>query len=87
MTRLVFVVTGAAVLVALFAVAQLREARADLARARAELAGQAEAERYRQKERERAAEAAVVDRELQEGVGSDAALSDYLRGGAGRVWP
>lgn len=32
-------------------------------------------------------EAARLDRELQEGVGADAPLSDYLRRGAGRVWP
>lgn len=37
-------------------------------------------------ERERV-EAATLDRELQEGVGADAPLSDYLRHSAGRVWP
>lgn len=62
-------------------------ARAELVEARAHWAGYAEAERWRARELARVAAETKLDRELQEGVGSDAPLSDYLRHGAGRVWP
>lgn len=87
MSRLVFIALASAVLVAAGAVVQLRAARAELAAAEAELEGQRAAERFRVKEQQRAAELAAVDHDLQEGVGADAPLSDYLRAGAGRVWP
>lgn len=87
MSRLAFVAFGAAVLVAAGAIVQLRATRADLAAAEARLAGHAEAERFRLKEQQRAAGEAALDRDLQEGAGADVALSDYLRGAAGRVWP
>ncbi len=87
MSRLVFMALASAVLVAAGAIVQLRAVRAELAAAEARLAGQAEAERFRLKEQQRAASSAAVDRQLQEGAGADVALSDYLRGAAGRVWP
>lgn len=87
MSRLAFLACGAAVLLAVGSVWQLRMVRADLAAAEARLAGYAEAERWRLKEQQRAAGEAALDRELQEGAGADAPLSDYLRGGAGRLWP
>lgn len=87
MSRLAFIAFASAVLVAAGAVVQLRAVRADLAAAEGKLAGQEEAARWRAKEQQRAATSAAVDRQLQEGAGADVALSDYLRGGAGRVWP
>lgn len=67
--------------------ARLEAATAAKARAEAALRGHEEAARFRAREAIRQAEAAAVDRELQEGVGADVALSEYLRAGAGRVWP
>jgi hypothetical protein len=58
-----------------------------LARVQAELAGEKEAARFRFRLGEAAAGAAALDGELQRGVGANAPLSDYLRAGAGRVWP
>lgn len=87
MSRLAFIAFASALLVAAGAVVQLRAVRAELAAAEARLAGQEEAARFRLKEQQRAASSAAVDRQLQEGAGADVALSDYLRGAAGRVWP
>ena len=66
---------------------QWRAAAADLAEAQAQLAGHRAAEVFRYGEVARQVEAAALDKDLQQGVGADAALSDYLRDGAGRVWP
>jgi len=87
------VIAALLVLVALLAVQtwRLSEAQAarDLAQARAQSFEEAARVHARHVARlaEAQAEAAALDRELQEGVGADAPLSDYLRGGAGRVWP
>jgi hypothetical protein len=67
--------------------AYLRSVEGQLAAARAELAGHKEAARWRAADEARRATVAAVDKELQEGTGADAPLSDYLRRGAGRVWP
>lgn len=68
-----------------------RELSADLAAAEARTAAFEEAARIHGRHvaqlEAASAEAAALDRELQEGEGADAPLSDYLRGGAGRVWP
>lgn len=75
------------------AVQTWRLSSAQEARDRAELRAQGfeEAARIHARHVQRAEaeriEAAALDRELQEGVGADAPLSDYLRRGAGRVWP
>lgn len=70
---------------------ELKAARAELAAAEERVAAFEEAARIHQKNVQRleaaAAEAGALDRELQEGEGADAALSDYLVRGAGRVWP
>ena len=66
---------------------RLSTARADLAQAKAALSGYQEAERWRMAEDRRRAAQSALDLDLQQGAGSDAPLSDYLRGGAGRVWP
>ncbi len=83
---------GLAVLVLVLAFAgwqswRLQAARADLARAEAALLGYQEADRWRAAEDRRRAARSALDLDLQQGAGSDAALSDYLRRGAGRVWP
>lgn len=69
---------------------RLSRAADDLAAAREKVAAYQEAARIMSAHvaRQDAARAAgaAVDRELQEGVGADAPLSDYLRFGAGRVW-
>jgi hypothetical protein len=61
--------------------------RADLATARARVAGYEAAAQWRRAQEAAAVEAAALDLELSKGVGADAPVSDYLRGGAGRVWP
>lgn len=66
---------------------QLRDARAELAAAEAQITGFQEAARWRRAETQRVAEAAALDETLAMGVGADAPLSDYLRDAAGRVWP
>jgi len=66
---------------------ELRAARADLDRAEARAAGFEEAARWQAQEARRRENAAALDQEFKEGVGADAPLSDYLRRGAGRVWP
>lgn len=53
----------------------------------AALEGYREADRFRVRQRAADQVAAQLDRDLAEGVGADAGLSDYLRDGAGRVWP
>lgn len=67
--------------------AQLEAARADLESARAQLEGVKASARFWQEQAARDADAAALDSEFQKGAGADAALSDYLRRGAGRVWP
>ncbi|MFO1202999.1 MAG: hypothetical protein U1E58_10235 [Tabrizicola sp.] len=67
--------------------AELRDTRAALAAAEAKVVGYAEADRWRRADAKRVAEAAALDETLRTGVGADAPLSDYLRTGAGRVWP
>ena len=64
----------------------LARARADLAGARAEVAGLQEWARVQQREVVAARAAAALDMELQQGVGADAPLSDYTLRGAKRVW-
>jgi hypothetical protein len=66
---------------------QLKRARADLQTVQAVAAGYQAADQFRLKQQAAAQEAAAVDLELSQGVGADAPLSDYLRRGAGRVWP
>lgn len=70
---------------------QLKQARADLAAAEARIATFEEVARIHLRNVQRleaaAAEAGALDRELQEGSGADAPLSDYLGRGVGRVWP
>ena len=70
---------------------ELKDTRAELAAAEARAAAFEEAARIHRRhvaQLEAAkAEAGALDRELQEGEGADAALSDYLMRGAGRVWP
>lgn len=70
---------------------QLEAARADLDEARARVAAFEEAARIHARHvaslQAARDEAAALDRELAEGEGADAPLSDYLRRGAGRVWP
>lgn len=58
-----------------------------LVKVQVELAGEKEAARFRFRLGEAQASAVALDTELQQGVGADAPLSDYLRHGAGRVWP
>ncbi len=87
MIRAALVLAALALVFAGWTGLQLRGARAELVEARARLAGYAEAERWRARELARVTAETKLDRELQEGVGSDAPLSDYLRHGAGRVWP
>lgn len=70
-----------------FALIELRAARAELAEVERQLAGERAATVFRMGESARQVEAAALDRELQQGAGADAPLSDYLRIGAGRVWP
>lgn len=67
--------------------AELRDTRAALAAAEAKVVGYAEADRWRRMDAKRVADAAALDEELRGGAGADAPLSDYLRNGAGRVWP
>lgn len=70
---------------------ELKETRAELAAAEARAAAFEEAARIHRRHvaqlEASKAEAGALDRELQEGEGANAALSDYLRRGAGRVWP
>lgn len=66
---------------------QLAAAREELEAAEARIAGYAEADRWRRVEAVRAAESAALDETLRTEAGADAPLSDYLRNGAGRVWP
>lgn len=74
-----------------FTLHTLQNTRAELAAAEARAAAFEEAARIHRRhvvQLEAAkAEAGALDRELQEGEGADAALSDYLVRGAGRVWP
>lgn len=65
---------------------ELRAARADLAQARAVARGLDAAARYMAADAGRQAEAVATDQELKRGSGADAPLSNYLRGGVGRVW-
>ena len=67
--------------------AQLEAARADLDAARAQLEGVKASARFWQEQAARDADAAALDGEFQQGAGADAALSDYLRRGAGKLWP
>ena len=66
---------------------QVQGLRADLAQARAQVEGYRVSEQFRRRAAEAAADAQTLDLELQQGSGADAPLSDYLRHGAGRVWP
>lgn len=66
---------------------QLETLRTDLATAHAQIEGYKELDKFRLKQQAAAIEAAALDRELSEGVGGDAPLSDYMRRAAGRVWP
>lgn len=66
---------------------QLGAARADLATARAAVAGQQEAAKWRARQASADLAAAMLDRDLSEGAGADAGLSDYMRGAAVRLWP
>lgn len=74
-----------------FTLQTLQNTRAELAAAEARAAGFEEAARIHRRHvaqlEAAAAEAGTLDRELQEGEGADAGLSDYLVRGAGRVWP
>lgn len=83
---------GLVVIVALLVVCsalwlKLSIAERGLVKTQAELAGEREAARFRFRLGEAQASAVALDTELQQGVGADAPLSDYLRHGAGRVWP
>lgn len=83
---------GLVVIVALLVVCsalwlKLSIAERVLVNTQAELAGEREAARFRFRLGEVQASAVALDTELQQGVGADAPLSDYLRHGAGRVWP
>jgi hypothetical protein len=87
-----WVVAGAvAALGILWLALELRDTRAELAAAEARAEAYDEAARIHRRhvaQLEAArAEAGALDRELQEGEGADALLSDYLGRGAGRVWP
>lgn len=66
---------------------RLAAAREELEAANARITGYQEASRWWQAETKRVAEAAALDESLAREVGADAPLSDYLRNGAGRVWP
>ncbi len=66
---------------------QVQGLKRDLEQAEAQLEGYRVADQFRRKLAEGAAGAAALDQELQQGDGADAPLSDYLRHGAGRVWP
>lgn len=66
---------------------RLAAAREALELAEARLTGYAEADRWRRADAKRVAEAAALDETLRTEAGADAPLSDYLRAGAGRVWP
>jgi hypothetical protein len=66
---------------------RLDAVQADLAAAQAVAAGERTAARFRVALGAQAQDAAALDTELQQGAGADAPLSDYLRRGAGRVWP
>lgn len=87
MIRLYIVAGFCLVIWALMARAELTATRAELARVEAKAAGLQEAARFHAVEARRREEAAALDMELQQGAGADAPLSDYLRLGAGRVWP
>lgn len=84
-------VFGVLVLTAGALALELKDTRAELAAAEARAAAFEEAARIHRRhvaQLEAAkAEAGALDRELQEGEGADAPLSDYLVRGAGRVWP
>jgi hypothetical protein len=84
-------VFGVLVLVVGVLALELKDTRAELVAAEARAAAFEEAARIHRRhvvQLEAAkAEAGALDRELQEGEGADAALSDYLVRGAGRVWP
>lgn len=82
----------AAVAAVIFALAlEVRAARGRAEAAEARVAGYAEAARIHAGNVARLEagrkDAAALDRHLQEGEGANAPLSDYLRRGAGRVWP
>lgn len=66
---------------------RLAAAREELEAANARITGYQEASRWWQAETKRVADAAALDETLAREVGADAPLSDYLRNGAGRVWP
>lgn len=66
---------------------QLAAAREELEAAEARITGYQEASRWWQAETKRVADAAALDESLAREAGADAPLSDYLRNGAGRVWP
>lgn len=87
MTRLYIGAALVLLIWALMARAELTAARAELARVEAKAAGLQEAARFHEVEARRREQAAALDMELQQGAGADAPLSDYLRHGAGRVWP
>ncbi len=78
---------GAVVAALAVAVIELRASRAELAEVKRQLAGERATTVFRMGEAARQIEAAALDMELQQGAGADAPLSDYLLGGAGRVWP
>lgn len=78
---------GGAVVVVAFLWIEVRATRAELVEAGRRLEGERAATVFRMGEAARQIEAAALDQELQQGAGADAPLSDYLRAGAGRVWP
>lgn len=82
-----FLVMGVGGVVLVMMSGQLAAAREALEAANARATGFEEAARWRAKDNLRASEAAAVDETLRAGNGADAPLSDYLRDGAGRVWP
>lgn len=81
---LVVVLAGAALLVQGLRLAEARAAQAEAERI---TGGYRQAAKWRAQETAARIVAARLDMELQQGAGADVALSDYLRGAAGRVWP
>jgi hypothetical protein len=82
------VLIGALFWVALgVAVWKWRGAVADLRAAEAQVAGYEEAARWYREDAVRVKAAAALDETLRTGEGANEPLSDYLRNGAGRVWP
>lgn len=91
MTRALALALALALVAAAALAFALQEARADLKAAQARVVAFEKAAQIHAGHVARlqaaADDAAALDRELAEGEGADAPLSDYLRRGAGRLWP